>query len=97
MPLLLATVLVITLVPALPASAAPPNISGGGTFAYTEQDPAIPVGTGITITNGSFYDGKYIEFAGQRHRRRGSVLVDRCQRRYDQRCRLDRRVLGVPG
>jgi hypothetical protein len=59
---LLTTVVLAALLPAVPANATTPAVSGAGTFAYTEQEPPIAIGTGITVINGNFYDGEYLEF-----------------------------------
>lgn len=47
----------------VPAKAATPSVDGGGTFNYSIGDPALSIGSGITITGGSAYDGQYIEFS----------------------------------
>jgi hypothetical protein len=47
---------------ASPAHAAQPVIGGGGTFPYLENDPAISVGTGITVSGGGSYAGQYVQF-----------------------------------
>jgi hypothetical protein len=43
--------------------AASPTVGGGGTVAYTIGDPATSIGSGLTISGGTAYDGQYIEFS----------------------------------
>lgn len=45
------------------SSAAAPTVAGGGTVSYTMGDAATSIGSGLTIANGTAYDGNYIEFA----------------------------------
>jgi outer membrane protein OmpA-like peptidoglycan-associated protein len=45
------------------ANAGTPTVAGGGTVAYTIGDPATSIGTGLTVTGGTAYDGQYIEFS----------------------------------
>ncbi len=40
-----------------------PSISGLNNLSYTEGDGSVIVDGSVTITNGSSYDGKYIEFS----------------------------------
>ena len=58
-----ATALLLALLPATPAEAAP-TVEGGGTieFPYTEQHPPIAIGTELAVSGGGTYDGQYIEF-----------------------------------
>jgi hypothetical protein len=37
-------------------------IGGAGTFEYLENDPAISIGTGITVAGGTSYAGQYVQF-----------------------------------
>lgn len=47
----------------LTAAQAEPEIAGAGHFSYTEQEPAITVGSGVTIhSSGSSYGGGYVDF-----------------------------------
>lgn len=54
---------IFALLPTLPAAAATTTVTAGGVYSYTEQQGPIAVGSGITITNGTSYDGEYVEFA----------------------------------
>ncbi|MCB1258098.1 MAG: fibronectin type III domain-containing protein, partial [Microthrixaceae bacterium] len=54
---------IFALLPTLPAAAATTTVTAGGVYSYTEQQGPISVGSGITITNGTSYDGEYVEFA----------------------------------
>ena len=45
------------------ANAASPTVGGGGTTAYSIGDSATSIGSGLTITGGTAYDGQYIEFS----------------------------------
>jgi LPXTG-motif cell wall-anchored protein len=38
------------------------NVEAGATYSYTEQDPPLEIGGGISITDGTNYSGEYIEF-----------------------------------
>lgn len=60
---LVTSVLVLMALPISPAAAAATNVTAGATYSYTEQQGTIGVGSGITITNGTSYDGEYIDFA----------------------------------
>lgn len=53
-----ATALLLALLPASPALAAP-TVGGGGTieFPYTEQDTPIAIGDQLTVSGGGTYDG----------------------------------------
>jgi hypothetical protein len=45
------------------AAQAVPGVGGAGTYSYTEQDPTLAVGSGITISSsGSSYGGGYVDF-----------------------------------
>ena len=59
------TVAILALVALLVSSvaSADPVISGEGTFTYHQGDPAIGIGTGITLAGGSSYGGQFIQFA----------------------------------
>lgn len=58
-----AAMTIFSLLPASPASAATTTVTAGGVYSYTEQQGPIGVGSGITITNGTAYDGEYVDFA----------------------------------
>ena len=60
---LVTSVLVLMALPISPAAAAATNVTAGATYSYTEQQGAIGIGSGITITNGTSYAGEYIDFA----------------------------------
>lgn len=45
------------------ANAGTPTVAGGGTVPYTIGDPATSIGTGLTVSGGTAYDGQYIEFS----------------------------------
>ena len=44
------------------AASAAVAVTGTGTFTYGEQDPAMVIGTGVQIADGTSYDGKYVDF-----------------------------------
>ncbi len=57
-----ATVAATSLVPIFTGTAhAAPDVGAGGPFAYTEQEPAISIGTDASVGGGNFYDGRYLD------------------------------------
>jgi VCBS repeat-containing protein len=58
---LVAGLLIQLSIPISSVYAANATVGGGANVAYTENDPATLIGTGLTVDGGPF-DGKYIEF-----------------------------------
>jgi len=52
------SVLATGVTPALGA----PAVTTGGPFSYTEQDPPVAIGDGISISGGAGYDGQWVDF-----------------------------------
>ncbi|MGB3412430.1 MAG: fibronectin type III domain-containing protein [Microthrixaceae bacterium] len=60
---IVSTLMVLVLLPMSPAAAAATNVTAGASYSYTEQQGVIPVGSGITVTDGTSYAGEYLDFS----------------------------------
>lgn len=59
---LLCLLVVSLIVSTAPPVLAAPIVTTGGPFSYTEQEPPIDIGDGISISGGAGYDGQWVDF-----------------------------------